>query len=102
MSKDLVMEELKKIREELERVKSGKNRKANRELPKITQEIGVIAGLGNGKFVVTIDDVGKRQGVHIAKKITMPDGNEIFTKNNLILPKTKETKEILMKAFKGV
>ena len=96
------MKELEKIRAELERVKSGKTKTRNRELPKITQEIGVISGLGNGKFIVTIDTIGEREGVHIAKKISMPDGNEIFTKNNLILPRNKETKEILMKAFKGV
>ena len=102
MKTDLVMAELEKIRAELERVKGGKTKTRNRELPKITQEIGVIAGLGNGKFVITVDSIGEREGVHIAKKITMPDGNEIFTKNNLILPRTKETKEILMQAFKGV
>ena len=102
MKEDLVMKELEKIRAELERVKGGKTKMRNRKLPKIMKEIGVIAGLGNGKFIVTVDSIGEREGVHIAKKISMPDGNEIFTKNNLILPKTKETKEILMKAFKGV
>jgi len=102
MKTDLVMAEVEKLRAEMERMKGVKTKTRKRELPKITQEVGVIGGLGNGKYVVTLDDVGEKKGVHIAKKAITANGNEIFLPNNLILPRTKEAKEILMKAFKGV
>jgi len=90
---DLVMKKL----EEIEQRIATKGKRRSRKLPEIKKEIGVVSGMGTGNYHITIDDVNGAEGVHIAKKI-----GDIYTKNNVILPRTKETKNLLMKAFKGV